>query len=167
MKRKTLVQPQPIAEQVVGVVTEIGDQTLLSSAELAEGRAIARGDLTLRYGITYLGKPQFSIVPRLVVADYGELLNGEAAWDFLMTKAHLYPRADVCGFRSDGIEDMPALKQLDFEYPYAVFVYRQVQDDLPLARLAALIDDGFGAVPERLRRHLPQFDNLHAWRRNE
>ena len=149
------------------MVTEIGVQALLSSAELAEGRVIARGELILRYGITYLGKPQFSIVPHLVVADYGELLNGEAAWDFLMTKAHLYPRADVCGFRDDGVEDMPALKQLDFEHPYAVFVYRGVQDELPLARLAALIDDGAGAMPERLRRHLPQFDNVNAWRRNE
>jgi hypothetical protein len=167
MKRKSTVQPQPIAEQVVGVVTEVDEYALLSPADLAEGRAIARGELTLRYGITYLGKPHLSIVPQLVVADYGELLNGEAAWEFLMTSAHLYPRADICGLRNDGAEDMPPLKELDFDHPYAVFVYRQLQDYHPLAKLAALIDAGARSFPKRLLGHLPRYESLSAWRQNE
>lgn len=167
MKRKPVIERLPISERIAGVVTQVDGQALLSPAELTEGAALVRGELTIRYGITYLGKPHLSIVPDLVVADYGELLKGEAAWDFLMTSAHLYPRADVCGFRGDGVEDMAALKQLDFDYPYDVLVYRQPQDNQPLAKLSALIDADPGPYPARLLGRLPRFDSVSAWRRNE
>ena len=167
MKRKSEVLRQPIADRVAGVVTEIERHALLSPAALPGGEAIIRGDLIIRYGITFLGKPQLSIVPHLVIADYGELLVGEEAWDFLMTSAHLYPRADVCGFLNDGRDEMVALKQLDFDYPFDVFVYQQLQDELPLARLGALVAGESAAYPERLLSHLPRFDSLNAWRRHE
>lgn len=160
------MQRQPIADQLTGAVTLVDGQALLSSVELADGAAIARGELTIRYGITYLGKPQMSIVPDLVVADYGELLIGEAAWAFLMESAHLYPRADVCGFRNDGLDDMVAVKQLDIDYPYDVFVYRRLDDEQPFAALSALIDADSASYPERLLRHLPQVDSVSSWRRN-
>jgi len=160
-------QRQPISEQVAGVVTDVGGRALLSASALDEGDIIAGGELTLRYGITYLGKPHLSIVPDLVVADYGELLKGEAAWEFLMQSAHLYPRADVCGFRNDGADEMSALKLLDFDYPYDVFVYREIQSHQPLAKLAGLIAAEGESFPERLLRHLPRFDSLSAWRTHE
>ncbi len=155
---------EPIAERVAGVITRFGDIALLSSRKLPEGEEIAQGDFVARYGITYLGKPQFSIVPDLVVADYGELLHGEAAWRFLMEKGHLYPRADVCGRRNDGQEDMLAVKQLDFDYPYDVFIYGGVADREPLARLSALIAADRAKFPERLVKHLPTFPSLENWR---
>ena len=145
-------------------MTAIGGRALLSPAELDEGDLAARGALTLRYGITYLGKRHLSIVPNLVVADYGELLNGEEAWDFLMTSAHLYPRADVCGFRSDGADEMTAVKQLDIDAPYHVFVYLDSQAHQPLARLAGLIAAEGASYPERLLRHLPRYESVRAWR---
>lgn len=160
------MQRQPIADRLTGVVTAIDGQALLSSFELADGAAIAQGELTIRYGITFLGKPQISIVPDLVVADYGELLIGEAAWAFLMESAHLYPRADVCGFRNDGEDDMVAVKQLDFDYPYDVFVYRRLEDEQPFAALSALIDADTTSYPERLLRRLPKFDSIVSWRQN-
>ena len=167
MKRKLEVQQLPISERVAGVATVVDGQALLSPAELPGGAAIARGELLVRYGITFMGKPHLSIVPHLVVADYGALLNGEEAWAFLMKKAHLYPRADVCGFLNDGKDDMVALKQLDFDYPFDVFVYRQPQDELPLAKLSALIAADPALYPERLRQYLPRYASLNAWRRNE
>ena len=167
MKRKTDVQRQPISEQVKGTVTKVDGHALLSTAELPEGEAVARGDLILRYGITYMGKPHLSIVPHLVVADYGELLNGEEAWIFLMTSAHLYPRADVCGVRTDGRDEMVALKQLDFDHPFDVFVYRRIGEDLPLAKLSALIADESAPFPERLLKHLSRFESLDVWRRHD
>ena len=167
MKRKYAVQRQPIAERVSGFVTELEGQALLSPAELPEGKVVARGELILRYGITYMGKPHLSIVPNLVVADYGELLNGEAAWSFLMTSAHLYPRADVCGFRNDGTDDMVALKHLDFDYPFDVFIYHDARDDQPLTKLSALIATDPAPISERLLRQLPRFHSLSAWRQNE
>ena len=167
MKRKSEIQRQPISDQAAGIVTEVEGHALLSAAELTVGEVIARGELILRYGITYLGKPHLSIVPHLVVADYGELLNGEEAWAFLMTSAHLYPRADVCGFLNDGGDEMVALKQLDFDYPFDVFVYQHSHDDLPLAKLSALVAADPASFPDRLLNHLPRFDSLNAWRRNE
>ena len=153
----------PIAERVRGIVTRLGDGAFFSASELGDGDRIAQGELIIRYGITYLGKPHLSIVPDLVVADYGELLNGEDAWDFLMKSGHLYPRADVCGQRNDGEDDMIVLKQLDFDYPYDVFAYRQVEDKRPFAKLSALIASDRSAFPERLLKHLPCFDRLRDW----
>ena len=83
-----------------------------------------------------------------------------------MESAHLYPRADVCGFRNDGVDDMVAVKQLDFDYPFDVFVYRQPEDEQPFAALSALIDADSAAYPERLLRHLLRFDSVTAWRQN-
>lgn len=157
---------QPIAEQVAGVVTRIGDGALLSSRKLSAGEEVAQGDLILRYGITYLGKPQLSIVPDLVVADYGELLQGEAAWEFLMERGHLYPRADVCGRRSDGQDDMVAVKQLDLDYPCDVFVYSDIMESKPLARVSALIAADRAKFPGRLVRHVAVYASLDQWRAN-
>lgn len=167
MKRKSEARRLPIAERVSGVVTVLDGLALLSPAELPAGELFAGGELVIRYGITFLGKPHLSIVPNLIVADYGELLNGEAAWDFLMTSGHLYPRADVCGFLNDGSDEMVALKQLDLDYPFDVFVYQELRDARPLAALSALIADAPPSYPERLLRRLPRYDSLSAWRRNE
>lgn len=155
---------QPISERISAFVTCIDGISLLSLNALASGDLLAHGDLFLRYGITYLGKPQLSIVPDLVVADYGEILVGEAMWQFLMQSAHLYPRADACGVDKDGNEAIIVLKQLDFDHPYDVFVYRNDRTRKPLARLSALIAKDQSRIPRRLLTHLPRFDSLEAWR---
>ena len=155
---------QPISDQVSGVVTRIDGDSLLSLHALASGDKLAQGDVFARYGITFLGKPHLSLAPDLVVADYGEMLVGEAMWQFLMQSAHLYPRADVCGLDKDGKEEMVALKQLDLDHPYDVFVYRSDQDRRPLARLSGLIARDRSRFPQRLLAHLPCFDSLEAWR---
>lgn len=158
---------QPITEQVPGAVTRVGDHVLFSGHDLGVGELIARGDLVIRYGITYLGKPHLSIVPDLVVADYGERLAGEAAWQFLMDQGHLYPRADVCGMRNDGQMDMQSLKLLDLDYPYDVLVYQEASRQQPIAKLNALIAADVSGYPARLLEHLPCFDNLDELRANE
>ena len=134
------------------------------AASCQSARKLAQGDLVVRYGITYLGAPQLSIVPELVVADYGALLNGEDAWQFLMQKSHLYPRADVVGWRSDGQDDMPALKQLDFDYAFDVFLYADAADRQPLARLSAVIVADRAKFPGRLTARLPVYASLDEWR---
>ncbi len=154
----------PIAERVTGVVTLLAGAALLSSRKLTVGETIAQGELVIRYGITYLGKPHVTIVPDLVVADYGELLRGEEAWRFLMDKGHLYPRADVCGRRNDGQEDMVALKQLDLDGPYDVYVYGRESERQPLAQVSALIAVDRAKFPRRLARHLSTFASLDQWR---
>lgn len=164
MSEQFAPQRLSVAERVRAIVTCLGDFALLSADELATGEVVAQGDLIIRYGITYLGKPHLSIVPDLVVADYGELLNGEEAWDFLMQSGHLYPRADVCGRRNDGLDDMPVIKQLDLDHAYDVFVYQQAADRRPFAQLSALIAEDRAVFPARLRQHLPGYDSLRDWR---
>ena len=166
MSEQISSQGLPIADRVRAVATRLDEDALLSISALGEGDLIAQGELILRYGITYLGKPHLSIVPELVVADYGELLNGEDAWDFLMKSGHLYPRADVCGWRNDGADDIVALKLLDFDYPYDVFAYHQVEARRPCAKLTALIAPDPSAMPERLLDHLPRYASIADWRAN-
>lgn len=167
MSDKSLPERLPISDRVSAVVTRIDGRSLLSSASLDAGDELAQGVLIIRYGITYLGKPQLSIVPDLVVADYGEMLVGESMWQFLMQRAHLYPRADACGLDRDGQEEMVTLKQLDFDYPYDVFVYRKDSDRKPLTRLSALIASDPARFPQRLLAHLPRFASVDAWRAHE
>ena len=164
MTNQAMPERLPISEHVSAAVSRIAGSSLLSPDALAAGDLLAEGALCVRYGITYLGKPQLSIVPDLVVADYGEMLVGEVMWQFLMQSAHRYPRADACGLNVHGAEEMVVLKQLDFDYPYDVFVYRKDSDRAPLTRLTALIAPDRTLFPQRLLAHLPCFESLDAWR---
>ena len=164
MRKRSAPPREPISDQVTGVLTRVDGSILLSAADLQAGKSLHRGGVILRYGITYLGKPYRSIVPDLVVADYGELLTGEAAWSFLMESGHLYPRADIIGIRNDGEEDMLALKLLDFDYPYDVFAYRSLEERQPFVKVTAAIVSDQTLFPPRLLRHLPHFLSLRDWR---
>ena len=159
-----MLQRQPVSDTVLGLVTRLDHRALLSAGELSAGKVIARGELIIRYGITYLAKPHLSIVPDLVVADYGELLSGETAWDFLMNRGHLYPRADVCGYRNDGEDEMIVLKQLDFDYPYDVFAYLRTGDHRPFVALSALIAMDCATFPQRVQENLPCYGSVNTWR---
>lgn len=163
MPDKSKPQRIPINELLSGTVSRVDQSYLLSSSVLPQAELIAQGEIVLRYGVPYFFKPQSSLVPDLVVLDYGATMTGELAWDFLMTSSHLYPRSDVLGFRNDGADEMVPLKQLDFDSPYDVFVYRAPGDRAPFARLSALIGSGITGFPERLLQHLPRFRSLGDW----
>ena len=152
----------PISDAIEGVVTRLGDGCLLSSAMLTRGEFVAAGELVIRYGIPYLAKP-CSIVPDLVVLDYGDMLTGEAAWEFLVKQSHLHPRADVLGHQDEGRDQMLTVKQLDFAIPFDVFVYHQAADRKPLAKLNALIASQPTAFPKRLLDYLPTFAAVADW----
>jgi len=156
-------QREPVNELLSGTVSRVDRSFFLSSSLLPGAELIVQGEIILRYGIPYLFKPQWSIVPDLVVLDYGDTMAGELAWDFLMMSSHLYPRSDVLGYRNDGADEMVPLKQLDFDSPYDVFVYRAPGDREPLAKLSALIGSASDGFPERLLQHLPRFPSLGDW----
>ena len=162
MSNSAMLPRQPISDVIEGVVTRLGDDCLLSSAMLTRGEFAAAGELVIRYGIPYLAKP-YSIVPDLVVLDYGDMLAGEAAWEFLLKQSHLHPRADVLGHRDDGSDQMLTVKQLDFGIPFDVFVYHQAADRKPLAKLNALIASELAAFPKRLLDYLPAFATVADW----
>ena len=153
---------QPVSDVIEGAVTRLAGDCLLSSAMLTRGQLVAAGELVVRYAVPYLGKP-CSIVPDLVVLDYGDMLTGEPAWEFLLRQSHLHPRADVLGHRDDGSDQMLAVKQLDFAIPFDVFAYHQPSDRKPFAQLNALIAAERAAFPPRLLDCLPAFDSLADW----
>ena len=153
---------QPVSDVIEGVVTRLDGDCLLSSAMLTRGQLVAAGELVIRCAVPYLGKP-YSIVPDLVVLDYGDMLTGEPAWEFLLQQSHLHPRADVLGHRDDGSDQMLTVKQLDFAIPFDVFAYHQPSDRKPFARLNALIASERAAFPPRLLEYLPAFDSLADW----
>jgi len=123
------------------------------------------GEMIIRYGIRYLGKPHVSVVPGLVVIDYGTMLNGEAAWEFVTRKSNLYPRAEVFGFRNDGKDEMIVVKALDLALPPAVLVYADITSTRPLAQTSALImpETDYMNLAKRLRTALPRFDSINDW----
>lgn len=144
----------------------LADATLLSTSTDSAAETLAGGPLLLRYGLVCLETPQRCLVPELVVMEYGEMLNGEAAWEFLLHHSNLHPRAEVLGRRDDGEEDMLRVSRLDLAQTPRVLVWRReaAGDATPLAAPVAVIADEADALPHRLRRFLPLYASLADWR---
>lgn len=166
MTKQQIPDRVPIGDTVTGTIGKFNQQYFLLIQSAEETSSIASGTFVVRYGIPYLGKPHYSIVPDLVVLDYGDMLVGEAAWEFLITQSNLYPRSDVIGYRNDGLDEMLVIKQLDFAVPFHVLVYENDTARKPLAQVTALIASENDEYPERLRAYLPRFDTLADWEAN-
>jgi hypothetical protein len=151
---------QPIADAFRGFVLQIGGSQVLADTSVPDAEVLASGELVIRYGIEYLGKPQFVIVPGLVALDYGDMLVGEEAWDFLLHRSNLYPRADVLGYRNDGADDMIVVKLLDLAQPVRVLVYADEAATQPLAQPSALIVENTENIPQRLLDFLPCYTSF-------
>jgi hypothetical protein len=158
---------EPIGDPIRGDLLWVGDSHLLALEPQPEGEVIARGEFMARYALRYLGKPHLSIVPGLLALDYGDMLTGAEAWDFILRKSNLHPRADVLGYRNDGADEMIAVKWLDLAEPVEVLIYADAAATRPLASLSALIGPAESAqppVPDRLRQYLPIFATIDVWR---
>ncbi len=178
----------PIGDAVQGAVIRCAAVTsaalvadanhVLSAADAAVASAndctvLAQGSLMIRYGVRFLEKPAFSLVPGLLALDYGEMLTGEDAWDFLVRKSNLYPRADVLGFRNDGEDTMMPVKRLDLALPFEVLAYTDAQATVPVASVSALIvsetldttlaEAQRPVLPPRLLQALPVYRSVRAW----
>jgi len=115
--------------------------------------------MMLRYAARLLGKSFRSIVPALVAIDYGDFLTGEDAWEFILKRSNLYPRADVVGYRNDGVDDMIVVKKLDLALKPMVLAYAQEDDSRPMAEAVACIG-AESAFPQRVTAFLPRFDSF-------
>ena len=163
MSKQNIPDREPIGDDFNGVISLYKDQHILSTQSIASADGIAYGDFVIRYGIVYLGKPMYSIVPDLVVVDYGEMLVGEEAWIFLTEQSNLYPRSDVFGYRNDGTDENLFIKELDFAIPVEVLAFANESDKTPIATLSALIAPESATYPEKLLKYLPRFDTLADW----
>ncbi|MCU0482293.1 MAG: hypothetical protein MUE54_13955 [Anaerolineae bacterium] len=168
MPRPQIPQRQPISDVFSGVLFTV--ETLTQSwgflgLEAPNGIAYRSGDFIIRYGVRFLGKPHISIVPGLVASDYGDMMVGEMAWEFIYKKGFAFPRADVIGYRNDGTDDMMTLKFLDIAIPPQVLIYENDQTNTPLMPITALIasSDVAKTFPARLLDYLPRFDTIEDW----
>lgn len=157
----------PISDSFHGVLLQAGDTQILAQQPEMDAVVIASGEFTIRYGLRFLGKLHQSIVPGLLVMDYGEMLTGEAAWDFLLKHSNLHPRAEIVGYRNDGKDDMVFLRALDLAVTPEVLVYNKDTDVVPLARPIALIAGETTGLPTRLLTYLPTFSTLADWHLND
>jgi hypothetical protein len=146
-------------------VLRAGDKAALALRPQANSEVLYSGTMIVRYGVRFLGKLHLSIVPGLVVLDYGDMLTGDAAWDFLLKRSNLHPRAEIIGYRSDGSEDMVFLRTLDFAVAPAVLLYNDASSTSPFAQASALIaaDDELESFPPRVREYLPRFSSAAKW----
>lgn len=164
MPHPPIPERQPVSDLFPGIVMQAGDQQVLA---LRPGPApvVWAGPCVIRYGLRYLGKPHLSIVPGLVALDHGEILTGEAAWEFLTRHSNRYPRAEVFGTGNDGRDEMMRVRDLDLALPPDVLVYTDETAAAPVARPAALIAtaDEAAALPERLTAALSRFDTQEDW----
>lgn len=158
--------PSPVGDIFAGVLLRAGNAHALSLTPDPTAELAASGPLIIRYAVEYLGKPHQAIVPGLVALDYGDILTGEAAWDFLLHRSNLHPRADVIGCRIDGNDDMVQVKWLDLAQPVQVWAYPNTTAVRPLARVHALIagvDMPLENLPPRLTAYLPRFCSATDW----
>lgn len=164
MSRSKIPERQPISDLFMGaVVAESGFEALASAA--LEGLTVrASGTLTIRYAVRLLGKPHIAIIPGLIAIDYGTMLTGEEAWQFLYHRSNLYPRAEVFGFRNDGRDDMMYVKHLDLSLPVQVLAFANETDSLPIASPTAAILSDDVPLPPRLKQYLAVFPTVEAWR---
>lgn len=158
---------QPVIDRFRGVVLRFGATSVLARTPQGADEVVISGDLEIRYGVEVLGKPHLSIVPGLVALDYGDMLNGEEAWDFLLRGSHLHPRADVIGYRSDGVDDMTVIKALDLAQPVHVLVYEDAAATLPVARVTALIASDTETIAPRLLEHLLHYPSVTEWQASQ
>ncbi len=157
---------QPFGEVFNGVVLSYNSRQAVALSPQEGAETLASGQFVIRYGVRYVGKSFLSIVPGLLVLDYGDMLTGEDAWSFLVKKSNLHPRADVVGFRNDGQDDMVMVRTLDMGQPVEVLVYTDEQATTPAYRPTALIAASVEGLPPYLIEYLPRYDSLDAWNTN-
>ncbi|MBL8164360.1 MAG: hypothetical protein JNJ61_20395 [Anaerolineae bacterium] len=165
MARGSIPAREPVGDPFDGVVLRTGDKTGLALRPQQQAEVHYSGSMIVRYGVRFLGKLHQSIVPGLVVLDYGDMLTGEAAWDFLIKRSNLHPRAEIIGYRDDGSEDMVFLRTLDFAVAPAVLLYNDASTPSPFAQVSALIaaEDELETFPPRVREYLPRFSSAAEW----
>ena len=149
--------PHPLTpvDAIHGVPTARGEGEpyFLTLNPPADTDVVARG-VVIRYGARLLGKPFLSIVPGLIALERGEMMTGETAWEFLLKRSQLFPRAEVYGYTNEGKDEMKTVKWFDLALPPMVLAYADEAATAPLAEVSALVGAA-GNFPARAMEYLP------------
>lgn len=159
----TIPDRAPHHDRFHSVLLRVGEDDLLATAPQTGADVIASGELVLRYGVRYHGKAWLAIVPGLVAVDYGTFFTGEDALDFLLHRSNLYPRAEVFGYRADGVDEQMFVRQLDIALGLQPLVYADLSATQAVASPVAFIGDTT-ATPTRVNTSLPVYATLDEWR---
>lgn len=157
----------PIGDRLDGVLIRMGEALILcdSIPTSHPHELIGTGEWMIRYGIPYLGKPHICVVPALVALDYGDLMNAEDAWQFLLNKSNLYPRGEVFGYRNDGEDEFIVIKKLDFSLPPIPLIYTMQDDIHPIGTLNRIIT--VRPLSERVMKYVTCFSTFESDSLNE
>lgn len=160
---KVIPERAPVCDHFTGVVLQAEGAQALVFAPQPGAEVIAAGEFIIRYGVRFLGKPEQYIIPGLVVMDYGDMLNGEEAWDFLWHRSNLHPRSEVVGQREDNHEDVVFFRNLDLSIPPRVLVYQDAWTAVPIAQPTAIIAADLTGIAPRLQEFLPCYPTVEEW----
>lgn len=154
---------KPIGDLFTGHIIQVDDVQLIATTYHPEANTLASGTFVVRYGLRFLGKLHISIVPDMLILDYGEILTGENAWEFLHKQSNRYPRSEVIGYRNDGTDDMALIRALDMAVAPEVLVYDIPNAIKPVAKPTVLIAPNTDNFPARLLSYLPHYASLAQW----
>lgn len=163
MPAPRIPERKPIGDSFTGVILQVNNHYLLADTAIDGYETTHEGTFTVRYGVVFLGKPHLSIVPALMALDYGEFLTGEEAWDFLLNKSTLYPRADILGHRNDGQDAQVFVKQIDLMYPFDILIYADDTSTNPLCKIDAVISSQTTILSSRLATYVNIFPAIIDW----
>lgn len=149
-----------VHEVVPGVLSDNEDgktSTLYVGENLTgNGKPRTSGLIVLRFCIPLLYESHLALNPAYLLGERGGELYGWKAWDFTYKRYELYPRSELTGMRTDGVEDVLFLKTLDIAAPVRIFAYPSVAATLPLSRVTRLVmKDETVELSERLLEYLP------------
>lgn len=156
-------QQNPVGDTFSGSIIQVNEAQALTVNDSAASHIIAAGTFVIRHGLRFLGKLHISILPGLLVLDYGEMMSGEEAWEFLLKRSNLYPRSEVVGYKNDGAEDMVFIRSLDMAVPPEVLAFADANSSKPIAKPTALIASESYGLADRLLHYLPRYPSLAAW----
>ena len=160
---KAVPERAPVCDSFVGVLLQVKGAQALALTAQSGAETIAAGEFAIRYGVRFLDKPDQYIIPGLVVMDYGDMLTGEEAWNFLWHRSNLHPRSEVVGQREDNHEDVVFFRSLDLSSPPHVLVYQDTQAAAPMAQPVAIIASDTARVAPRLLEFLPCYGTVEDW----
>lgn len=160
---KVVPERAPIWDCFAGVVLQAAGAQALALTAQPGAETITAGEFVIRYGVRFLSKPEQYIIPGAVVMDYGDLLTGEDAWNFLWHRSNLHPRSEVVGQREDNREDVVFFRSLDLSIPPQVLVYTSDTAKTPTAQPTAIIAADPAGIAPRLREFLPCYPTIEDW----
>ncbi len=149
--------PEYINDEVTGTIYDFDQKPILALDSVTlKGAIISQGAFVIRYALPKLSPASQAVIPGLFFGERGGALVGREGWQYMQDRFQMHPRADVIGLNLDGSRAEVWIRDLDFGANVRVFAYQSLQETTPLTELFGFAAADGIAVPEYIRRYLPQ-----------